>query len=113
VGAAEWATVGVTLVLGVAGFVLARNIGRDLKLRLAERRLAAYERLWALMYPASPYAELLDEAGRRQLHASFTNWYYQNGDGMMLEQLSRSVYFEAKDNLIRPVQIILSLERIA
>lgn len=65
-GAAEWGTVVVTLVLGVAG------------------------------YPASPYAELLDEAGRRQLHASFTNWYYQNGDGMMLEQLSRSVYIEAR-----------------
>ena len=56
-GAAEWATAAVTLVLGVAGFILARNIGRDLKLRLAERRLAAYERLWALMRPASPYSE--------------------------------------------------------
>lgn len=103
-GAADWATVGVTLVLGIAGFIVARNINRDLKLRLAERRLAAYERLWALMRPASPYSDPLEEAGRRRLHANFTDWYYRNGDGMMLEHVSRSVYFEAKDNLIRPVE---------
>jgi hypothetical protein len=102
-GAADWATVAVTLVLGIAGFVVARNINRDLKLRLAERRLAAYERLWALMRPASPYSDPLEEAGRRTLHGNFTDWYYRNGDGMMLEHVSRSVYFEAKDNLIRPV----------
>lgn len=103
-GAAEWATAAVTLVLGIAGFILARNIGRDLKLRLAERRLAAYERLWALMRPASPYSDPLDQEGLRRLHSCFTDWYYQSGGGMMLEQLSRNVYFEAKDNLIRPVE---------
>ena len=96
----------VTLVLGVSGFTLAANIGRDLKLRVAKRRLGAYERLWALMRPASPYSYPLDTDGRQQLHSSFTDWYYQNGDGMLLEQLSRNVYFEAKDNLTRPVEEI-------
>jgi hypothetical protein len=106
VDAAGWASVAVTLVLGIAGFILARNIGRDLKLRLAERRLAAYERLWVLMRPASPYSQPLDTDGLQRMHSSFTDWYYENGDGMMLEQLSRNVYFEAKDNLIRPVEEI-------
>ena len=104
--AADWATAAVTLIVGVAGIFLALNINKDLKLRLAERRLAAYERLWALMRPASPYSNPLDEAGRRQLQAQFTNWYYRNGDGIMLERVSRTVYFEAKDNLVRPVEML-------
>ena len=100
---ADWASVAVTLTLGVAGFAVAGSIGRDVKVRLAERRLAAYERLWGLMRAASPYDDPLDEQGRHSLHAAFTEWYYANGDGMLLERHSRSVYFEAKDNLARPV----------
>jgi hypothetical protein len=99
--AANWASVAVTLVLGIAGFIVARNINRDIKLKLAERRLAAYERLWALMRAASPYSEPLDDRGRQLLQEKFTDWYYANGDGMLLERASRSVYLEAKDNLVR------------
>jgi hypothetical protein len=102
-GAADWASVAVTLALGLAGFAVARNIRREVRLRLAERRLMAYERLWALMRPASPVGEPLDATGRESLHGAFTDWYFANGDGMLLERVSRSVYFEAKDNLIRPV----------
>jgi hypothetical protein len=90
-------------VLGLAGLLLARNINRDVRLKLAERRLAAYERLWELMLPASPYRAPLDNDGRDALHTSFTEWYYKHGDGMLLERASRRVYFEAKDNLIRPL----------
>jgi hypothetical protein len=32
-----------------------------------------------------------------------TDWYYSNGDGMLLDRTSRSVYLQAKDNLIRSV----------
>ena len=100
---ADWASVFVTLLLGVAGFVVARNISRDVRLKVTERRLVAYERLWALMRMASPYNPPMDEAARRRLHGKFTDWYYKHGDGMLLERVSRSVYLEAKDNLIRPV----------
>lgn len=98
--AASWASVAVTLILGVAGFVVARNVNKDFRLRLAERRLAAYERLWALMRPASPYSQPLNEEGRRRLHESFTDWYFCNGDGILLDHSSRSMYFGAKDNLV-------------
>jgi hypothetical protein len=99
--AADWASLAVTLVLGIAGFVVARKIDRDVKLKLAERRLAAYERLWALMRPASPYSKPLGDRGRELLHDKFTDWYYEHGDGMLLEPQSRDVYFEAKNNLVR------------
>lgn len=113
--AADWASAGVTLVLGVAGFAVARNIRGDVRLRLAERRLQAYARLWSLMRVASPNADPLDEQRRWRLHAAFTDWYYANGDGMLLERVSRGVYFEAKDNLVRPterVTPVLSRERL-
>ena len=38
--AASWASVAVTLILGGAGFVVARNVNTDFSRRLAERRLA-------------------------------------------------------------------------
>jgi hypothetical protein len=99
-GTANWAAVVVTLVLGVAGFVAARSINKDRELRIAERRLAAYERLWALMRLASPFDGPLDEAGRRRLERKLADWYYSNGDGMLLADGSRSMYLNAKDNLI-------------
>ena len=74
----------MTLVLGIAGFITARSINKERELRIAERRLAAYERLWALMRPASPNDEPLDEAGRRRLEKKLADWYYSNGDGMLL-----------------------------
>ncbi|MCX5357307.1 hypothetical protein OG864_00725 [Streptomyces sp. NBC_00124] len=107
---ADWASVAVTLALGVAGFAVAGNIRRDVKLRLAERRLAAYERLWALMRPASPYADPLDEHGRQLLQGAFTDWYFAHGDGMLLERVSRNVYFETKDNLTRPLGLLTPME---
>jgi hypothetical protein len=101
---ADWASLAVTLLLGVAGLVLARNVRRDVELKLADRRLAAYGRLWAEMRPASPYSPPMDPAGRALLHEALTNWYYANGDGMLLPRVSREVYFKAKDNLICAVE---------
>ena len=102
--AASCASVAVTLILGVAGFVVARNVNKDFRLRLAERRLAAHERLWTLMRPASPYSQPLNEEGRRRLYESFTDWYFRNGDGILLDRSSRSMYFGAKDNLVCRVE---------
>jgi hypothetical protein len=51
----------------VLGFIAARSINKDRELRIAERRLAAYERLWALMRSASPFDGPLSEARRWQL----------------------------------------------
>ena len=104
--AADWASVAVTVLLGVVGLVVARNIRRDVQLRVTERRLIAYERLWALMRVVSPYNPPPDSVTRSKLHEAFTDWYYAHGDGMLLEQGSRSVYLAAKDNLVRPLSAL-------
>jgi hypothetical protein len=83
--AASWASVAVTLVLGLVGVVVALNIRRDVRLKVAERRLSAYERLWAATSVTSPYGEPLDEQSRTALHECLTKWYYANGDGLLLE----------------------------
>jgi hypothetical protein len=108
--AANWASVAVTLVLGLVGVVVALNVRRDVRLKVAERRLSAYERLWAATSVTSPYGEPLDEQGRTALHECLTKWYYAHGDGLLLENLSKTVYLAAKDNLIRPVDEIVPLE---
>jgi hypothetical protein len=90
--------------LASRGFFVALNFSKDFRLRLAERRLSAYERLWALMRSASPYSEPLNEEGRRRLYDSFTDWYFCNGDGILLDHSSRSLYFGAKDNLVCQVE---------
>lgn len=105
--AADWASVGVTFLLGIAGFAVARNINRDVRLKLAERRLAAYERLWAEFRLISPYEPAPIETTRKALHKRLTDWYYANGDGMLLLRGSREVYLNAKDNLIRPLAEIV------
>jgi hypothetical protein len=108
--AASWASVAVTLVLGVVGVVVALNIGREVRLKVAERRLSAYERLWAATSVTSPYGEPLDEQSRRALHDELTQWFYRNGDGLLLEYTTKSVYLAARENLIRPVEEIVPLE---
>jgi len=105
--AASWASVAVTLLLGVVGVVIARNIRRDVRLKVAERRLRAYESLWAKTTSTSPYHEPLDDHGRSALHNELTSWYYANGDGLLLESVTKNVYLAAKDNLIRPVEEIV------
>lgn len=67
--------------LGIVGVLVAVNIRGDVRLKVAERRLNAYERLWAATSVTSPYGAPLDAAGRAALHEKLTNWYYANGDG--------------------------------
>lgn len=108
--AAAWVSIAVTLLLGIAGFVAARSINADRELRIAERRLTAYERLWALMRSASPLDGPLDEKGRRQLEKKLADWYYSNGDGMLLADGSRAMYLSAKDNLISSSDSLVPVE---
>lgn len=101
--AADWASVAVTLVLGVAGFRLALSVRKETQLRVAERRQLAYERLWALMESASPSAEPLNEAERRLLEEKLADWYYRSADGMLLMDVSRMMYHVVRRNLICPL----------
>lgn len=108
--AVDWAALGATLLLGFVGIFVARGIRRDVQVKVAERRLAAYERLWALMRPVSPNAPPANRRERHALNRRLTDWYYENGNGMMLENASRTMYLRAKDNLVCPLADLVPQE---
>jgi hypothetical protein len=100
----------VTLILGLIGFYLAHSYRRKIALSVAEKRLAAYSALWSRMNIASPVRlsnwtdKPLTLEEREQLFNEFTQWYYENGNGMLLGGGTRSIYLCAKDNLVCPIE---------
>jgi hypothetical protein len=104
------ANVLVTLILGIIGFYLAHSYRRKIALSVAEKRLAAYSSLWSRMNIASPVrqSKWMDEPlmheERKKLFYEFTEWYYENGNGMLLGGGTRSIYLCVKDNLVCPIE---------
>jgi hypothetical protein len=96
-----------TVIATIVGLWLAYNFHRQMTVKLAQTRLEAYSRLWVITGIAAP-ARLdgwgeggclrLDE--RRDLWAAMTDWYYANGDGMLLGTISKQVYLNVKHDLI-------------
>jgi hypothetical protein len=95
-----WISAVGTLLIGVVGLVLAQGIRRDLRLKVAERRLSAYEWLWSLLAVSSPNAPPLSADDRERLWTLMTAWYYENGDGLLLDRGAHAVYLTAKANLV-------------
>jgi hypothetical protein len=102
----------VTVILAGIGWQLAKSISRDMELKRAERRLGAYASLWSITCVARPTRIVegesnplmesgpLSETERYQLHRAMTEWYYEDGNGMLLENGTREMYTEIKWNLI-------------
>ena len=97
------------LILGVIGLYLAHNISRHIELRVTEKRLLAYSKLWAATENASPVRlnsdpkDPLSDKERTEMHNSLMTWYYADGNGMLLAGGTRTMFLEVKDNLIRPI----------
>jgi hypothetical protein len=96
-----------TVIVTAAGLWFAYSYNRQMALKLSETRLKAYSRLWELSGVAAPtrldgWGEdgylLLEE--RRALWAAMTDWYYENGGGMLLTAVTKDVYLNVKHNLI-------------
>lgn len=95
---------GVTAT-GVVGW-FAHNYRRKLQLELSGKRLDAYAGLWEVTGIAAPtrldgrgVAGYLRPDERWRLWRAMTEWYYQNGNGLLLDDASKSVYLQAKHNL--------------
>lgn len=101
----EIAAIAVPIVT-LIGAYLAYSHRRQIKMHVAEKRLAAYEKLWDKMSFASPVrltkwkAQPLTREERETLFDDFTAWYFKNGNGMFLGDRTRSIYLRVKDNLI-------------
>jgi hypothetical protein len=108
--AVKIADVMVTLILGLIGFYLAHSYRRKIALNVAEKRLIAYSALWSRMVCASPVrlSEWMDKPltlkEREKLFNDFTQWYYENGNGMLLGGGTRTIYLRVKDNLVCPIE---------
>jgi hypothetical protein len=105
----DWLGVGVTAALGLAGLYLAHSLERrtqtDLRAKVADKRFASYAALWATMGVASPM-RLVTGTGplrpreREELFESFSSWYYNKGNGMLLSEEVRNIYLTVAVNLI-------------
>jgi hypothetical protein len=97
--------IAVTLVLGVVGFYLANSLHRQTTARVAEKRFDSYAALWTKLQPASPMRRVtgqgpLTGSERRALFGELTEWYFCQGNGMLLGEDTRNIYLTAKKNLI-------------
>jgi hypothetical protein len=108
--ALEIANVTMTTALAIIGLYLAHSYRRQLRLRVAEQRLAAYRSLWSKMSFATPVRltdwidKPLARKEREKLFQDFTAWYYENGNGMFLGDSTRCLYLRVKDNLVCPIK---------
>jgi hypothetical protein len=98
------------LFFGIIGLYFAHSLGRHVALKISEKRLQAYSRLWAVTRDASPTRLKdggegpLNSQERKALHESMQNWYYECGNGMLLAKGTRTMFLKVKDNLVLPAK---------
>ena len=104
---AEWAGIAVTAVLTIVGLFFANSLRlrtrAEVEKGVAEKRFTAYSALWAYTKIASPMrGSPLREDERACLYTTLTDWYYDDGNGMLLTEQTRNIYLNAKRNLTCP-----------
>jgi hypothetical protein len=97
----------VGLILTAIGVVLAQSLRRQMKLKLAGDRHEAYTKLWEITGLAAPTRNdgwgddgHLTRDERLRLWYRMTDWYYRCGQGMLLGDVSKTLYLNAKHNLL-------------
>ena len=101
---AEWAGIAVTAVVTIVGLYLANSLRlrtrAEVEKGVAEKRFPAYAALWTHTKVASPMrGSPLTKDERERLYPTLTNWYYDDGNGMLLTEQTRNIYLNAKRNL--------------
>ncbi|TVZ41905.1 hypothetical protein P886_1256 [Alteromonadaceae bacterium 2753L.S.0a.02] len=79
---------------------LEENVGT--RVRIAERRLPSYRKLWEITQPTSRAREqALTPQERKELYVALWQWYYEAGNGIFLSNETRELYLDAREALIR------------
>jgi hypothetical protein len=95
-------------LLAAIGLYLAHSYGRQQRLTIAERRLDAYSKLWALTEVARPTRVKdvsVDRQGplsrqeARKLYQEMTHWYFGSGNGLLFPHTTKELYLKVKANL--------------
>jgi hypothetical protein len=96
-----------TASVAAVGAWLTHNYRRRMRFELAEARRTAYAELWEITGMAAPtrlatagLEGALSRDERQSLYQALTDWYYKDGNGMLLENTTRNVYLKAKNNLV-------------
>ena len=99
-------TVAALAVTGT-GLFFAHNYRHQMRMQLAEARRAAYSALWEITGMAKPtrltplgMQRPLTQRERRHLYEQMTDWYYRDGNGLLLATGSQAIYLKAKHNLV-------------
>jgi hypothetical protein len=103
----SWAPAMATVFLGLVGLWLAHNYRRQVRVRLAERQVDCYLRLWKLTSVATPERTTPMDAGeRRGLYEAMVRWYFDDGDGIFLSPATRNLFVGMRSNLVCPVEAL-------
>ncbi|MFI7121312.1 hypothetical protein [Amycolatopsis sp. NPDC049868] len=90
-----WVQAAGTVLLGLVGLWFAHNYRRQIRLKLAERQVDSYVRLWALTAPAAPFRTTpLEPAELKKLY---------DGDGILTSAAARDLFVGVHSNLICPI----------
>jgi hypothetical protein len=104
VSAVMWSQMIGTVFLGLVGLWLAHNIRRQIRVKLAERRVDAYAQLWSLTAIAIPTRSTpLDAVERSTLCGDINRWFFHDGNGIFMPRVTRDLLVAVQHNLICPV----------
>lgn len=99
-----WVQAAGTVLLGLVGLWFAHNYRRQIRLKLAERQVESYMRLWTLTAPATPFRTTpLEPAELTKLHDDMSKWYFDDGDGILTSAEARNLFVGVHTNLICPI----------
>jgi hypothetical protein len=95
-----------TIAIALIGLYAAHSFRRQQRLKVADKRVDAYRKLWGLMLVARPLRmhppenmQPLTRGEARTLFDKMTTWYFDDGNGMMFPDDTKRVYLGAKERL--------------
>jgi hypothetical protein len=98
----------VTSFIALVGLWLGHDLRRNQRLKVAELRVAAYGKLWALMGDArvgrgqafDPHqSSAFSREEALDLYDKMTRWYFDEAGGMLLTNDTKNLYLAAKERL--------------
>lgn len=103
------ALIGVLIL--IVGFWINRKLheykigleeGVGTRVRIAERRLPSYRKLWEITKPTTKArTTTLSKDDRNGLYSDLWHWYYDEGNGIFLSADTRELYLDARECLLR------------
>ncbi|WP_436531660.1 hypothetical protein [Actinoplanes sp. HUAS TT8] len=92
-----------TIFVGLVGLWLVHSFRRQIRLKLAERQLDSYQKLWTIIATATPERDTpLTEDERKVVYDHMVDWYFGTGDGVFASAPTRDLYVAVRTNLVCP-----------